>query len=76
MGRTTYGWIMDHEKNFSYQDKQNYVFTRQRLENTEFVQFINDDPKTFLRKLKDQNDGDIWLMGGGELIKVFWMNSL
>jgi dihydrofolate reductase len=35
------------------------------------VIFVNETPATFIRKLRRRSGKDIWLMGGGELARVF-----
>jgi dihydrofolate reductase len=68
MGNTTYQLVMSFDMPFPYPDKKNYVFTRwKKHADTEFVQFVSEDPAAFVRKLQGQPGGDIWLIGGGKL---------
>ncbi|WP_028274725.1 dihydrofolate reductase family protein [Atopococcus tabaci] len=72
MGRRTYEWIIHNEPGeFPYKDKQCYVFTRSPMENTEDVTFVNEDVTQFVEKLRQQDGGDIWMVGGGDLLKSF-----
>lgn len=69
LGRRTYEWIMNVEKeNFPYKDKKCYVFTKSKLEPTENVEFVDGDMVEFINSLKCLEGGDIWLVGGGNLL--------
>lgn len=77
MGRRTYDWLMDQDlKEFPYKNKACYVFTRSSTENTEDVQFINDDVVNFVNKLKSQDGGNIWIVGGGNLLHTVIQEKL
>ena len=67
-GYSTYKQIMDWEIEFPYAGKKNYVLTRDRdRKNTERVTFISKDHIDFIRRLKEQDGKDIWLIGGGQV---------
>ncbi|MGY4691754.1 dihydrofolate reductase family protein [Salibacterium sp. K-3] len=77
MGKRTYDWIMNQDfKEFPYKDKECYVFTSSSYENTGNVQFVHDDIKSFVNKLKNKNGKNIWLAGGGELLHSFIQEGL
>ena len=77
LGRITYDWIMEHEKNeFPYKDKECYVFSKERRSHTEFVTFIHTDINEFIDKLKNKSGKNIWIVGGGELLKTFIAKKL
>jgi dihydrofolate reductase len=77
IGRTTYDWIMKHEKGmFPYKDKECFVFSRGKKESTEFVTFIHDEVVQFVKRLKDKSGGNIWLVGGGDLLHTFMQERL
>jgi dihydrofolate reductase len=77
IGKTTYDWIMEHEKDdFQYKDKKCYVFSRTKRENTEHVTFINGDVVQFAENLKSKDGKDVWIMGGGELLHSFMQERL
>ncbi|KOS68965.1 hypothetical protein AEA09_10680 [Lysinibacillus contaminans] len=77
MGKKTYDWIIRHETGeFPYKNKECYVFTRSSIENTEDVQFINDDVVSVTNKLKNQEGRNIWIVGGGELLHHFVKEKL
>ena len=66
-GYNTYKQIIDWGIDFPYKGKKNYVLTKkQDIKNTGFVEFINEDPVGFIKKLKEEKGGDIWLIGGGK----------
>ena len=66
MGNATYQQVLGFG-DFPYQGKENYVFSRSAHPSTEYVKFVQSDPAAFVRALKKQPGGDIWLVGGGQL---------
>lgn len=77
IGKKTYDWIIKHETGeFPYKNKECYVFTRSFIEDTADVKFINDDIVNVTNKLKSQEGGDIWIVGGGELLQTFVKEKL
>ena len=55
----------------SFKGFQNYVFSRtSRQSEIPNVTFVGDDPVVFVKKLKEAEGKNIWLMGGGELAAV------
>jgi len=71
MGRTTYDWIMAHEDVFPYKDKECYIFSSTRKEDTEYVSFVNEDVISLSKKLRNKSGKNIWIMGGSELVSKF-----
>jgi dihydrofolate reductase len=70
MGNKTYQLVMSFDIPFPYPDKRNFVFTRKKEQaDTEFVQFVSEDPAGFVRDLKQatEDGGGIWLIGGGQI---------
>lgn len=66
-GNNTYKQIMDWGIEFPYKGKKNYVFTTNvSLEDNENVSFISSNHINFVKKLKEQQGKDIWLIGGGK----------
>ena len=77
MGRVTYDWIMDYEKGeFPYKDKECYVFSRTRNDDSQYATFINENIPQFIKNLKNKNGKSIWLMGGGDLLDMFMKEKL
>lgn len=77
MGKKTYDWVMRHEDGeFPYKNKECYVFTRSDMEDTDEVKFINEELVGFTDRLKEQEGGRIWLVGGGDLLHSFLKEKL
>ena len=70
MGKTTYDQVLTFGE-YPYKDKKSYVFTRRndkkKDENVEFVSNLDEFVKDILPNL----DGNIWLVGGGQIISSF-----
>jgi len=76
MGSKTYEQVLSFGE-FPYKEKTNFVFTREaKKEDNEFVKFVSGDIPSFLKKLKQQATQHIWLIGGGEIIRVCLSNQL
>ncbi|WP_421038900.1 dihydrofolate reductase family protein [Streptococcus hyointestinalis] len=75
MGRKTYDWINQQMAYYPYPDKTNYVFTKSPLE-TPYATVITENPEDFVRCLKAQPGGDIWLCGGGCLVSSLLNSGL
>ena len=70
LGRRTYDWIIEKEKdNFPYKKEKCYVFTN-RKEQLKYAEVVNDDLKTFINKTRNEYK-NIWIVGGGEIIKQY-----
>jgi len=68
MGNKTYQLILSFDMPFPYRGKKNFVFTRQKdRTDTEFVEFVSEDPAGFIHDLKQGAGGDIWCIGGGQI---------
>jgi dihydrofolate reductase len=77
MGNKTYQQVLGFDMPFPYQDKTNYVLTRnQTLHEDEYATFISDQPIVFAQELKAKEGKDIWLVGGGEITTMFLKNRL
>jgi len=71
LGRTTYDWIIEHEKNkFPYIGKECYVFSREERSNTEYVTFVQNNIIDFITDIKHRNGKNIWIVGGSILINI------
>jgi dihydrofolate reductase len=72
IGRRTYDWVMEKEEGkFPYKNKKCYVFSRSEKGKNENVEFINQDVVEFTNKIKRLEGGNIWLVGGGNLLNSF-----
>lgn len=67
-GYSTYDQVMSWEIDFPYANTKNYVLTRRKeFANTKDVEFISENHTEFIQKLKEEEGGDIWLIGGGQI---------
>lgn len=68
MGRKTYDQVLGFDlKEPLYPKTKNYVFTTQKDNPVEGFEFVNEDPVTFTKKLKQQEGKDVWLIGGAAI---------
>jgi dihydrofolate reductase len=66
-GYNTYNQVIGWGIDFPYKGKKNYVLTKkQNVKNTKFVEFITENHTDFIRALKEEKGGDIWLIGGSQ----------
>jgi dihydrofolate reductase len=65
MGRRTFDVAINAEE-YPYSKKKAYVFTRRATESPiPEAQFVNEDPARFVKRLKSEAGGRIWVAGGG-----------
>ncbi|MCQ1536498.1 dihydrofolate reductase [Methanosarcina sp. KYL-1] len=82
MGRKTYEQVLGFGFPWPYGDKKTYVFTRQTgeggpsIRHEKNVEFVSGDIGEFVRKLKENTEEDIWLVGGSQIIRVFLEQGL
>ncbi|WP_214784639.1 dihydrofolate reductase family protein [Exiguobacterium sp. s183] len=71
MGRKTYEEVLKLEEgDYPYKDIPNYILTRQPDREAEHVTFTDEPIEELIHRLKGEVDQDIWLIGGGEVIKA------
>jgi dihydrofolate reductase len=78
MGSRSYQQILGFGA-WAWPDKQSYVFTTKALTTTRTdITFVQDSPTTFITTLENRlaDSGDIWLLGGAQLIKSFAQAAL
>ncbi|AKB38851.1 Dihydrofolate reductase [Methanosarcina siciliae C2J] len=77
MGRKTYEQVLGFGL-WPYGEKKTYVFTRQNepLRRERNIKFVSEDVGKFVRRLKENTDEDIWLVGGSQLIRAFLEEDL
>lgn len=70
LGNTTY-------KQFKapYPNKKCFVFSRKNTGKVDNITYTNSDVNDFISEL-GENDGNIWLVGGADIIKEFLKNNL
>ena len=77
MGRITYEQILSFGIGYPYPGTDGYVFSRTRAgEEDANVQFTDADIPGLVAELKATKDKDIWLIGGGQLIREFLRDDL
>jgi len=70
MGKTTYDQVLTFGE-YPYKDRKSYVFTRKNnLTKDENVEFVSDVDK-FVNSILPSLDGNIWLIGGRQIISSF-----
>ncbi|MGM0124910.1 hypothetical protein IGI37_002304 [Enterococcus sp. AZ194] len=77
MGRKTFEESLNYlEGDNPYPDKTNFVFSRRPQADKEGITFLSEDPVAFIKKLKEEEGKDIWVVGGGSLIKPLLEENL
>ena len=78
MGRTTYEYIIAHVPSgqWPYDGKKCYVYTRNLRPSMGDIEFVNEQPEALLQRIRSGNASRIWLMGGGEIIRMFLQQDL
>lgn len=78
MGRTTYDYITDWSPagEWPYADKVCYVYTHQSRLSEDNIRFTNDEPEVLLQKIYSEGFNRVWIMGGGEIIRLFLQKDL
>ncbi len=75
MGRKTYD-VINQMGNYPYSDFKSYIVTSKTLnQSNEKIEFVDDVVK-LVKKLKETEGKDVWLVGGGILIETFMKHSL
>ncbi len=78
VGRKTYEPVLKSGKPWpSYPGVKTYVFSRTIRESPDKnVQIISEDAAEFIRRLKSEQGGEIFVMGGGELANSLFEANL
>lgn len=73
MGRVTYEQVLSFGVDYPYPGTDGFVFSRTRAgEQDENVRFVDGaDMAAFVDQLKAADKGNIWLVGGGQLVREF-----
>ncbi len=70
MGRRTYEQILiQSPEKFPYEGKPCYVFSKTVAGSNDVVAFVNEDIVPFTRTLKEQGGQNIWIVGGGQVLR-------
>jgi len=70
LGNTTY-----KQYKAPYSNKKCFVFSRKNTGKENNIIYVNSNVKDFVKSLKDK-DGNIWLVGGADIVKEFLKNNL
>ena len=76
MGRKTYEEVLRLTDEFPYAGKPCYVLSRQPQERTSDVTFTDEGLESLVSRLKEDSHGDVWLVGGGQLVQQFLEKKL
>lgn len=76
MGRKTYEKVLQLTNNFPYAGKPCFVLSRMLTGETEHVTFINEAISDALKRAKSSAEGDVWIVGGGEVVRDCLKNGL
>ncbi len=76
MGRKTYEEVLQLSEKYPYSNIPNYILTRQLDREAEHVIFTDEPIEELINRLKQEVDQDIWLIGGGEVIKAAMEHDL
>lgn len=76
MGRKTYEEVLRLTDVFPYADKPCYVLSRKNHDHHPDITFTDEELETLVSRLKEQSEGYVWLVGGGQLVKQFLEKKL
>lgn len=71
MGRLTYEEVLKLTDDFPYADKPCYVLSRSKQSPAPHIEYTDEAIETLIPKLKSTSEGDVWLVGGGQLVSAF-----
>lgn len=69
MGRSSYESVLTIPGEFPYADRPTYVLSRSEQPPAPHVQFITENVATLIPRLKQSSKGDVWILGGGQLVQ-------
>lgn len=76
MGRNTYEEVLTLSEEFPYADRPTYVLSRSEQPPAPHVQFTTETVDTLIPRLKQNSDGDVWIVGGGILVEAVLAQKL
>ncbi len=71
MGRGTYDFIAESDTPWAYGDQRTIVVTSRPIENPKGPLEIRHDIDALIAELRALDDGDVWMLGGGQLQMAF-----
>ena len=71
MGRGTYDFIAKDASPWTYHDQRVFVVTSTPIDNPKGPLETRDDIDALIAELRALDDGDVWMLGGGQLQMAF-----
>lgn len=71
MGRATYDWLVSADAPWAYDDQRAIVVTSRPIENLKGRVETRSDIDSLVVELRNLNDGNVWMLGGGQLQMAF-----
>jgi dihydrofolate reductase len=71
MGRGTYDFIAGESSPWAYGDTRVIVVTSRPIDNPKGPLEVRSDVDALIRELRGLDDGDVWMLGGGQLQMAF-----
>ncbi len=71
MGRGTYDFIANEQSPWAYSDQRVIVVTSRPLGNPKGPLEVRTDIDALISELRASDDGDVWMLGGGQLQMAF-----
>ena len=71
MGRATYDWLVKEGAGWAYGDKRSIVVTSRPLPDPIGPLETRSDVEALIAELRGLDDGDVWMLGGGQLQMAF-----
>ena len=71
MGRTTYDWLVKSGTPWPYAEQRSLVVTSRPIPDPAGQLEIRTDVDALIAELRALDDGDVWMLGGGQLQMAF-----
>ncbi|RVK68484.1 dihydrofolate reductase family protein (plasmid) [Sinorhizobium medicae] len=71
MGRGTYDFLAKEQSPWAYGDQRVIVVTSQPLDDPKGTLEVRSDVDALISELRALDDGDVWMLGGGQLQMAF-----
>ena len=71
MGRATYDWMAASGMRWPYDKQRSIVVTSRPIDDPAGPLETRSDVDALIRELRTLNDGDVWMLGGGQLQMAF-----
>lgn len=75
MGRKTYDQVKADGQQM-FKDKKVFVITHYLRQKEANVTFVHEDIKGLIQNLKNENGGNIWILGGSEIVNILIKENL